>query len=169
VLAAEVLAAEAAPTRYAKVMPRDDLLTGRFSESGRAYHVTTVVEGRRPLFADFVLGRIVVAEMRRLHDDGEVQSLAFVVMPDHLHWLFVLGDGLDLSAVMQRLKGRSARRMGQVAGVASPVWQRAFHDHAVRQDEELRVIARYIVGNPLRRGLVTSVGDYPLWDAVWVR
>ena len=149
-------------------MGRDDLLKGRFSESGRTYHITTVVEGRRPLFANFELGRIVVTEMRRLHDDGEVRSLAFVVMPDHLHWLLMLGDGLDLSAVIQRVKGRSARRIGQVAGLAAPVWQRAFHDHAVRHDEELRIIARYIVGNPLRCGLVTSIGDYPLWDAVWV-
>ncbi|QVL50045.1 MAG: transposase [Thiocapsa sp.] len=149
-------------------MSRDDLLKGRFSEPGRAYHVTTVIEGRRAVFADLTSGRILVDEMRLLDRAGEVRSLAFVVMPDHLHWLFVLGDGADLSSVMRRLKGRSARRLGEVAGVAAPVWQRGFHDHAVRRDETLRDIARYIVANPLRRGLVQAVGDYSLWDAVWV-
>ncbi len=69
---------------------------------------------------------------------------------------------------MRGLKGRSARRLGQVGGVAAPVWQRGFHDHAVRREETLRDIARYIVANPLRRGLVHTVGDYSLWDAVWV-
>jgi len=30
------------------------------------------------------------------------------------------------------------------------------------------MIARYIVANPLRAGLVSRVGDYPLWDACWL-
>ncbi|MFB1488016.1 MULTISPECIES: transposase [unclassified Thiocapsa] len=94
--------------------------------------MTTVIEGRRAVFADLTSGRILVDEMRLLDRAGEVRSLAFVVMPDHLHWLFVLGDGADLSSVMRRLKGRSARRLGEVAGVAAPVWQRGFHDHATR-------------------------------------
>jgi putative transposase len=149
-------------------MPRDDLLKGRVSESGRAYHVTTVVEGRRPIFGDVALGRILVTEMRRLEAEEAVLSLAFVVMPDHLHWLFVLGEHRDLSDVMRRLKGRSARRLGQIPGVERPIWQRAFYDHALRRDEELRGVARYIVANPLRQGLVSAIGDYPLWDAIWL-
>lgn len=144
-------------------------MKGRFSESGRAYHVTTVVEGRRPIFGDLVSGRTLIAEMRRLEEEGAVLSLAFVVMPDHLHWLFELGEHRDLSEVMRQLKGRSARRLGQIPGVERPIRQRAFYDHGLRRDEELRGVARYIVANPLRRGLVSAIGDYPLWDAVWVR
>jgi len=29
-------------------------------------------------------------------------------------------------------------------------------------------MARYIVANPLRAGLVERIGDYPLWDATWL-
>jgi REP element-mobilizing transposase RayT len=149
-------------------MPRDELRKGRFSQAGSAYHVIAVVADRRPLFHDLGCGRVLVEEMRRLHLAGEVTSLAFVVMPDHLHWLFVLGDHLDLSAVVRALKGRSAARLGRARGVPGPVWQRGFFDHAVRRDEDLRPIARYIVANPLRRGLVQHLGDYPLWDAAWL-
>ena len=49
-----------------------------------------------------------------------------------------------------------------------PVWASAYHDHAIRDDEDLRAVARYIVANPLRAGLVKSVADYPFWDAVWL-
>jgi hypothetical protein len=28
--------------------------------------------------------------------------------------------------------------------------------------------ARYIVANPLRAGLTRRLGDYPLWDAIWL-
>ncbi len=29
-------------------------------------------------------------------------------------------------------------------------------------------IARYIVANPLRAGLVKKLGDYPYWDSIWL-
>ncbi len=48
------------------------------------------------------------------------------------------------------------------------LWQKGFYDHALRENENVQGIARYIVANPLRAGLVEQVGDYPLWDAVWV-
>ncbi|MGH8412134.1 MAG: REP-associated tyrosine transposase, partial [Pseudomonas sp.] len=38
----------------------------------------------------------------------------------------------------------------------------------IRRDEDLPAVARYIVANPLRAGLVEKIGDYPLWDAVWL-
>ena len=148
-------------------MAWDDLRKGRWSEAGRAYHVTTVVAGRRPIFRDLRLGRVVVREMKRLEDERVVASLAFVVMPDHLHWLFILQDRITLSEVMRRLKGRSAYLLAEETN-HRPFWQRAFHDHAIRSDEDLRVIAGYIVANPLRAGLVNRIADYPLWDAVWV-
>ena len=148
-------------------MPWDDLRKGRFSEAGRVYHVTTVVAGRRPVFRDLWLGRIVVREIMRLEAEGATESLAFVVMPDHLHWLMVLHSGLELSEVMRRLKGRSARLLAQRTGYR-PFWQRAFYDHAVRREEDLRAIARYVVANPIRSDLVERVGDYSLWDAIWV-
>ena len=48
------------------------------------------------------------------------------------------------------------------------VWQPNYHDHAVRQDEDMRKMARYIVANPLTANLVERLGDYSLWDAVWL-
>jgi len=43
-----------------------------------------------------------------------------------------------------------------------------FFDHALRVDEDLRRIARYIVANPLRSKLVPRIEEYSLWDAVWL-
>ena len=83
-------------------MSYDDLRRGRYSEQQRAYFVTAVLaERERRYFADFSCARCVVAEMRALHDDGTVSSLAWVVMPDHVHWLFQLGENMDFSASVQ--------------------------------------------------------------------
>ena len=89
-------------------------------------------------------------------------------MPDHLHGLLQLGERDELSVVVNRLKSASARYANRALGRTGAVWAKAFHDHALRSDEDLQNVARYVVANPLRAGLVTQGGDYPFWNAVWL-
>lgn len=149
-------------------MSYNNLRRGRYSEEGREYLITAVAAQREPLFKDFAGARCVVAEMRRLHESGAVNSLAWVLMPDHLHWLFALGSHSTLAQAMRRFKGRSARALNRLLARSGPVWQAAYHDHALRSEEDRRDIARYIVANPLRAGLVKRLADYPHWDAAWL-
>ena len=150
-------------------MSYDDLRKGRYSEAHRAYFITTVLAQRElRLFADLSLGRVVISEMRRLHEIEALHSLAWVVMPDHVHWLFQLGNTVTLSTAIKAFKARSAQRLNLKLGRSGPIWQKAYYDHALRGDEDMRGIARYIVGNPLRAGLVDRIGDYPHWDATWL-
>ena len=139
------------------------LRRGRFSEPGRAYLVTTVTDRRRPVFGDFVAGRRLVRILRYSDVRGASKTLAYVVMPDHFHWLFILGARQTLPGVVGTVKSMSARAMG-----LSRLWQPGFHDRAMRDAEDLRAVARYVVANPLRAGLVHNIGEYPLWDAAWI-
>ncbi len=149
-------------------MPKSShLRTGRYSEGGRIYFVTTAVRGRKPVFTDFHLGRLLVAELRSAHEDGLAESLAWVIMPDHFHWLVSLSRG-SLATLIQRVKGRSALRINKKSGGIGSFWQNGYHEHALRFDDDLPAFARYVVANPLRAGLVERIGDYPLWDAVWL-
>ncbi|KAA1188976.1 transposase [Pseudohalioglobus sediminis] len=142
------------------------LRRGRVSRPGQIYLITTATYGRQPIFSDLVLGRCVVHSLRDAH--GAARTLAFVVMPDHLHWLMQLQAGPDLSAVIRHVKSRSSHAVQQRLGTQTPVWQRGFHDHALRREEHILNCARYVIANPLRAGLVERVGDYPLWDAQWL-
>lgn len=145
------------------------LRKGRVSIQNQCYLVTTVTRARRPVFRDLSHGRIVVQALRYAALNGTAQTIAFVVMPDHLHWLFSLSAEIELSTIVSRMKRHTARRINRVSGTAGAcLWQRGFHDHALRYDEDIRAVARYIVANPLRAGLVKCVGDYPLWDAEWL-
>ena len=149
-------------------MPYENLLKGRHSLPQHAYCITTVTLGRRPLFLDFATARLVVSEMKRLHEDGVVNSLAWVVMPDHVHWLFSLGNTFTLPRAIRQFKGISARSINRHLLEQGAIWQKSYYDRAVRSDEDLRILARYVVGNPLRAGLVQEIGQYPLWDAAWL-
>ena len=149
-------------------MSYDFLRKGRFSATGYFYHSTIVTAERRPVFADFASARHAVREMQTLGDEGRLKSVAWVLMPDHLHWLFQLNDSGTLGETIRLFKGRSARRVNSLLHRQGPLWQRAFYDHALRAEEDLRTTARYIVANPLRAGIVDVIGDYPHWDAIWL-
>ena len=143
------------------------LRAGRFSETQRIYLLTATTENREILFSDFTVGRLVVAELKTAQQDGLAESLAWVLMPDHLHWFIALQHG-SLSDLMRRIKGRSAKRINELTKRQGKLWQDGFHDRALRREEDVLPAARYIVANPLRAGLVNRAGDYPLWDSVWL-
>jgi putative transposase len=149
-------------------MAYDDLRKGRVSIPGQIYFITTVTANREPLFRCLNTGRLVVDEMRRSEIEGRLSTLAWVLMPDHLHWLVALESGAELSAAVKIFKASSARRVNDFLQRRGSLWQRAYYDHALRGDEDIRKIARYIVANPLRAGLAEHIGDYALWDAIWL-
>ena len=73
-------------------MPRGKCLrNGRFSESGRIYLVTSVTHNREQVFSDWKLGRLVVNEFRAAQSSGAADSLAWVIMPDHIHLIAHMG------------------------------------------------------------------------------
>ena len=113
-------------------MSYDALRKGRYSHSHKVYCVTTVTRNRRPLFTDITIARLLIRELRRLHDDGDVISLVWVVMPDHLHWMIQLNDRWPLSRVLKTLKARSALAINRHLCQQGSLWQRAYYDRAAR-------------------------------------
>ncbi len=149
-------------------LPRGKCLRdGRVSKAGQIYLITAVTQHRTTVFTDWNSGRPVVEEFRNAQITGAANSLAWVIMPDHIHWLLELQD-CQLTQLLQSVKSRSARKINQARCKAGQVWQRGFYDRALRREDDLLKVARYVVANPLRAGLVRNVGDYPLWDAVWL-
>ena len=146
-----------------------NLRKGRVSIPGQIYLITTVTKGRTPIFTDLTIARIAIKSIHYTELVCDIKSLSFVIMPDHIHWLFSLGKKNTLSEVVAMMKRRSGYRINQYndqPGIA--VWQRGFHDYALRDEEDIKSVARYIVANPLRAGLVEYIGDYPFWDAAWL-
>jgi REP element-mobilizing transposase RayT len=143
------------------------LRLGRVSEEGRIYLVTAVAWNRAPLFRDLATARAVSRIVHAEETWRKAACLAWVLMPDHWHGLIQLEEAGDLSKAVGKMKSLVTKSLRQ-AGRTAPVWQRAFHDRALRGDEDLLAMARYVVANPVRAGLVARVGDYSYWDAVWV-
>jgi REP element-mobilizing transposase RayT len=124
------------------------------------------------------VGRIVESGWRAIPAFFPQVNLGlFIVMPNHLHGIIDLEDVRakhphaadasplhrsrpkgtgrgSVSAVMQSFKATAARRVRSIPGMDDlRLWQRGFHDHVVRNAEDLDRIRRYIEENPLRWAL----------------
>ena len=98
---------------------------------------------------------------------------AAVVMPDHVHLLFTPLHDLEakpysLSEILGGIKGSSAHSINKGMKRKGNVWQSESFDHILRNDESMAEKAEYICNNPVRKGLVASVEDYPWLWREWV-
>ena len=133
----------------------------RHSYCENVYSITTCTNHRQPFFLNFNLARTVIRAMRYQDQQALTESIAFVVMPDHVHWLFRL-EQKSLDVVLHSVKSFTAHQFG------GHLWQEGYHEYTLRSDDDLVKLSRYIVANPLRAGLVQNIEDYSHWDAVWL-
>jgi REP element-mobilizing transposase RayT len=97
---------------------------------GAAYVITSVAAARRPVFATRHAAECVIAELVFAEQHALAVSLAWAVMPDHLHWMFVLRTP-SLSRLVERVKSRSARHINALDSTMGMIWQPGFYDHQV--------------------------------------
>ena len=144
------------------------LRKGRWSEPGRAYLVTFTTHARQPLFHDPALALTACRAIVRSIHPADAAFACWVLMPDHFHAILRLAGHATLSRCVQRIKGRSSMACRKTTCDDAVIWARAFHDHAVRADEDLVTLAHYVIANPVRARIVDDVLRYPWWDAEWL-
>jgi putative transposase len=98
-----------------------------------------------------------------------------VIMPNHLHAILILVGGVNMSKMPAT--GRAAHAsLADVIGAfksistihvnrllnskGSPLWQRSYFEHVIRNGEDLKNIQRYILENPLRWSLDEENPDW---------
>jgi len=138
-------------------MSYNDLLKGRFSEYGQEHLITAVTHNPSPLFNDFHCARLLINTLRESEHHHDCEWLCWVIMPDHFHGLLQLNNSPphNVSAVMKFIKGQSGRMINHYLNQSGSLWQTGLYDNALRKEEDRLSIARYVVANPLRAGLVT--------------
>ena len=97
--------------------------------------------------------KVVVGAWR--HFDGERYDLtAFVVMPNHVHVLLKIYDGVELAKMVKSWKSYSARRINEIikdAGLKTSapgsLWQRGYWDRYIRDEKHFYQTIEYIREN----------------------
>jgi putative transposase len=83
---------------------------------------------------------------------------AYCFMPDHVH---ILALGEELDSDLEKFIGRMKTGFDFKQAHRTPLWQDGYFDRILRNDEETIIVARYIVDNPVRAGLVADFRDCP--------
>jgi type I restriction enzyme R subunit len=101
--------------------------------------------------------------------DVRYLSIAWVVMPSHIHWLFqplpefsatVPKGKSSREVIMHSLKSFTAKECNKALELKGQFWQQESYDHWIRDDEELERVIAYILNNPVRAGLAAKPEDY---------
>lgn len=74
----------------------------------------------------------------------------FVIMPNHIHWIIILHEQApSISTIIKSYKQQVTKKTHE-----EDLWfsrQKSFHDHIIRNEEELIKIKEYMINNPLQR------------------
>jgi len=132
-----------------------------YADPARVYFITAcAVQNTAPFFAPTIADQ-VVSSLMFLREKDCFRLYVYCVMPDHLH--LALSPSLQsgpVSEIVRRLKSFTTQH-AHAHGIEGPIWQKSFYDHIIRSDEGLLGICRYILANPVRKGLTERFGQWP--------
>jgi len=123
-------------------------------------HLIIGTHAKKPYFSDPEIAGSIISIIKQVSLEKGNRIYAYCVMPDHVHILVDAPDkygGIDFVKVV---KGRFAGS-SRSAQLHTSLLQRGFYDHILRKDENVMAVARYIIANPVRAGIVDEVGKYP--------
>jgi putative transposase len=136
----------------------------RIEYPGALYHVTSRGNARAPIFFDdadrrlflLCLGEVVGAHRWLCH--------AYCLMTNHYH-LVVETPEANLSRGMRRLNGQYSQSFNRRHDRVGHLLQGRFTGILVERESHLLELARYVVLNPLRAGMVAQAEDYA-WSSL---
>lgn len=151
------------------VWPSDKLRLGRRSIPGKCYFITKpvyrqgnpIIHDPRFLAQDEDACETIVDCLRWLHVRRRIVCHAYVLMRDHFHVQFTLGQVHHLNQVMVSLGTWTARRINLLRNRSGYFWARDFHDHWIRDKRDFWAHLNYIRMNPVKAGYVERPEDWP--------
>ena len=146
-----------------------------YTQSG-AYFITICTYNREFLFGNIIDGTMRLNEFGLLVESewlktaeirGNVSLDEYVVMPNHIHGIIIInrrgmghraptkesfGKPLpgSIPTIIRSFESTVTKQINKIRRTpGSPIWQRNYYEHVIRDEEELGAIRRYINENPL--------------------
>ena len=149
----------------------------RFFVPGGTFFFTLVIEQRRPILTTDLGREVLRRALEEQCAKRPFSIIAMVLLPEHLHTLWVLPPGDSRYPLRWRQIKESFTR-GFLAGGGTEahrstsralhreraVWQRRYWEHTCFDEDDLKHHLDYIHWNPVKHGLVRRVADWP-WSS----
>ncbi|MBC8205167.1 transposase [bacterium] len=131
-----------------------------YCQRNRPCAITICSKNRITIFNNKDFVHEIMAIIRKEADLHRIQVFAFCIMPDHLHLLISTTSDCSLVDWIALIKGKITRQSWNY-GFKDTIFQKSFYDHFLRKEDDLFKQVRYILENPLRKGLSEVYSKFP--------
>ena len=145
--------------------------------AGGTYFFTVVTHRRRRFLTDEVARSSLHNVLERVRLRRPFELFSIVLLPDHLHAVWILPkNNDDYSTRWQLIKrrftadflasgGREGKPISSMVRCGQRgIWQPRFWEHTCRDEADLKRCVDYLHWNPIKHGLVERVADWP-WSS----
>ncbi len=143
--------------------------------TGHAYLVTICTYHRQNYFGSIengiitlsVTGNLIQEEIETIPKQRDsIELLEWTIMPNHVHFIILIREEGTarcaptgqrqfgklttgtLPVIVRAFKSASSRRFHQTDKRRKPLWQRGYHEHVIRTEDDLRAARQYLIDNP---------------------
>jgi len=128
-------------------------------EGNYRYFITICTYEKKPIFLDNSLIAWLIDILKNESEKFGFKVWVYCFMPDHLHLLIEgKGNNSNLKKYISSFKQKTGFYYKQKTH--DQLWQINFYEHVLRKEEDTINVANYILGNPVRKGLVNNFSNY---------
>ena len=146
-----------------------------YSQNG-AYFITVCTKDRRHFWGEIAVGADSISARMKLNNAGQmidkilrvtitefsnIRMSMYVIMPNHILMIIEIAradmeSAPTISVIVQSFKRNTTIKYidGVKSGIYKPfnknIWQRGYHDHIIRNEDEYLKIWQYIDENPFK-------------------
>lgn len=144
----------------------------RYYQPGQIVFITQITYGRQPVFTTTEFSSLLLESWRRTKEHHPYKMLAYVILPDHFHFLIQPSGDDNFSQIMHSLKLNFTLSYKKRIDATGQIkfWQKRFWDHVIRNEQDLENHIHYIHSNPVKHGYVPEPGcwqnsSYSVWQS----
>jgi putative transposase len=121
---------------------------------------TLCIKDRKEAFTHSEIIAIFTDHLREIIGNSGCIIPAYCFMPDHQH---IIIAGMNANADTWKTLVRYKQKTGYWMSRHTPhtEWQKDFYDHVIKEKDDVARQVRYVLDNPVRKGLAASWRDYP--------
>ena len=144
----------------------------RSTTEGATWFFTVATYQRQPILSHPDALEALRDAVREVRNEYPFETIAAVVLPEHLHVIWTLPEGdANYPLHWALIKRKTTQRVRHL--VTSPLtesmkarnesgfWQRRYWEHEIRDVHDLAQHVDYIHYNPVKHGLTARVSDWP--------
>jgi putative transposase len=141
----------------------------------RCFFITTSCY-RRQYLLDETCFKIIIENMRFYNHTYKAQTMAYVFMVNHIHFIVYFGEENKLTGYMRDFKKYTALKIREYFAQRKPeklvaleyqhreqpfkVWEDRYDDVCLYSREVCETKIKYMHNNPVKAGLVNDAADY---------